>query len=301
NFRVSASSNAARALQFIVRTSTNQLLAATYNFAAGEFTNFTHVAGTFDGQTIRLFKNGAQVATFAVPVVSEVQNNGGQLRLGNGDPVTPGNETWNGTIDEVRIWPMARTAGEIAAARDDELSGMPGGVLVFPLNGTYVGDGGSPIGTPFGTITFAPGTTALIPTMPLLLPLGQPTSTCPRSSEMLVGSAPKLGNSNFTLWCVRGAKPANSPASVAFAANSAAPASQPPILGVNVAFDIFTIAASLVLTPASNALGNSNVVLPIPSQASLIGQGWVIQFAYLDTMCGPQGISASNGLLFAIQ
>ncbi len=301
NFRVSAGNTGSRSLQFIVRSSTNQLYSATYTFAAGEFAAFTHLAGTFDGQTIRIFKNAVLVASFTVPLLTEIQNNGGDLRLGNGDPITPGRESWNGVIDEVRIWPMARTAGELAATKDQQLSGMPGGVLIFALNGSYVGDGGSPVGTPFGSINFAPGAPGLVTVMPFLLSLGQPTSTCPRSSEILVGSAPLLGNSNFTFWCVRGPRPANSPAGAVFAADLAAPLSQPPILGVAVAFDLATIVASAVLAPPTDALGNAKFVLPIPNQTGILGLGWVFQFVFLDALCGPQGISASNGLVFAIQ
>ena len=300
NLRVSASSSANRSLQFIIRTTGNALYSASYTFAAGEFSTWTHVAGTFDGQAIRLFKDGVQVATFTIPGTSEVVDNGGELRIGNGDPVAPGNETWNGGIDEVRIWPMARTEAEIAAAKDQEIAGLPASVLAFPFNGSYDSADGSLIGTPFGTSNFIGGPTTLAPVSPVLVQIGQPSSTCPRQAELLVGSAPLIGNSAFALWCVRGPTPTESPAAALFAATNSA-AGMPSVLGVTLAIDPTTIVASAVQAPPTNVLGNTSFSLPIPNQASLSGAGWVFQYFFLDAPCGAQGFSASNGLLFAIQ
>lgn len=299
NFRVSAATTGARNLQLIIRTN-NGFFAATYNFAPGEFLAPTHVAGTFDGTTIRVFKNGLQVAQGAVPVLSEVLNNGGLMRIGNGDPVAPGNETWNGTIDEVRIWPMARSAGEITATLNQELLGLPGGVLTFPLNGSYDSSDLTVVGTAFGTSAFVAGTT-LPPAAAVLVPLAQPSSNCARKPQILVGSLPQIGNPAFAFWCVRGPRPATSPAGVVFAADSPAPVGQPPVLGLDLAFDLATIAASAVLAPPTNALGNATFPLPIPNQPSLVGLGWVFQFGFLDAQCGPQGITTSDGLQFVIQ
>ena len=299
NFRVSAVTTGQRNLQFIVRTN-NGFFSASYLFAAGEFVLPTHLAGSFDGTTIRLFKNGVQVAQGTVPVLSEVLNNAGLLRIGNGDPSAPGNEAWNGTIDEVRIWPMARSAAEIGATLVQELGPMPGGVLGFAFNGNYDSIDGTLLGTTFGTTALVPGAT-LTPTTSTLLTLAVPSSNCTRKPEILVGSLPQLGNSAFAFWCVRGPRPAASPAGVVFAADSAAPPNQPPILGLALAFDPTTIAASAVLAPPTNALGNATFALPIPNQPTLAGLGWVFQFGFLDAQCGPQGITTSNGLLFAIQ
>lgn len=86
NLRVSSGNAGARSLQFIIRTTANALYSATYNFAAGEFLQPTHLAGTFDGQTIRIHKNGVQVATYVIPGTYALNNLGGTLRVGNGDP-----------------------------------------------------------------------------------------------------------------------------------------------------------------------------------------------------------------------
>lgn len=300
NFRVSAGNTNARNLQFIVRTAGNQLYSATYTFAAGEFANWTHVAGSWDGQVIRLFKNGAQVATFNTPL-SEVQNNGGLLRLANGDPIAPGRETWNGSIDEVRVWPMARSAAEIAATRDLALTHMPDQVLVFPLDGSFTSEDGTVVGTPFGTTSFGTGATATTSTFALLFENGVPTSNCARKPALLTGSLATLGNSSFTLWCVRGPVPAVSPAAIVGAASATAPPGQPQVFGVDIALDLSTLLATATLVPATDALGNAKFTLPIPINSGLLGASAVFQFAFVDAACGPQGYTASGGLTFAIQ
>ncbi|MDA0180325.1 LamG domain-containing protein [Solirubrobacter phytolaccae] len=71
---------------------------------------WTHVAATFDGTQLRVYRNGVEVATKALSG-SLVKSND-PLRIG-------GNKIWDewfkGTIDEVRVWAGARTRAEIAA------------------------------------------------------------------------------------------------------------------------------------------------------------------------------------------
>ena len=76
--------------------------------AAGLSTAWTHLAGTHDGATLRLYVNGVQVSSIASP--GSVAVSTGALRIG-------GNMVWNewfdGLIDEVRIYNRALTATEI--------------------------------------------------------------------------------------------------------------------------------------------------------------------------------------------
>jgi PKD repeat protein len=69
---------------------------------------WTHLAATYDGATQRLYVNGAQVASRAQ--TGAIQISGSPLRIG-------GNSTWGeyfrGSIDEVRIYNRALSAGEI--------------------------------------------------------------------------------------------------------------------------------------------------------------------------------------------
>jgi hypothetical protein len=69
---------------------------------------WTHVAATFDGTTMRVYVNGAQVATRAW--TNTIATSTGVLRIG-------GNSIWgeyfNGQIDDVRIYNRVLTAAEI--------------------------------------------------------------------------------------------------------------------------------------------------------------------------------------------
>src|SRR5206468_1976304 len=69
---------------------------------------WSHVAVTFDGATMRLYVNGAQVASQAAAGAIAASN--GALRIG-------GNAVWGeyfrGLIDEVRIYNRPLSGGEI--------------------------------------------------------------------------------------------------------------------------------------------------------------------------------------------
>jgi hypothetical protein len=69
---------------------------------------WTHLAGTYDGTTVRLYVNGVQVGTKAFTGV--ISTSTGALRIG-------GNSLWGeffqGQIDEVRIYNRALTAAEL--------------------------------------------------------------------------------------------------------------------------------------------------------------------------------------------
>ena len=71
---------------------------------------WSHLAATYDGATLRLFVNGAQVGSRAV--TGALLTSTGALRIG-------GNSIWGeffqGRIDEVRIYNRALTAAEIQA------------------------------------------------------------------------------------------------------------------------------------------------------------------------------------------
>ena len=71
---------------------------------------WTHVAMTYDGTTLRLYVNGAQVATRAIS--GSIVTSTGALRIG-------GNASWGeyyaGLIDEIRIYSRVLTAAEITA------------------------------------------------------------------------------------------------------------------------------------------------------------------------------------------
>jgi hypothetical protein len=69
---------------------------------------WTHLASTWDGATLRLFVNGTQVSTHAVP--GTLRTSTGVLRIG-GTSVWP--EWFSGRIDEVRLYSRALSVAEI--------------------------------------------------------------------------------------------------------------------------------------------------------------------------------------------
>jgi hypothetical protein len=294
---VDAGSFAYRLLRFQLRTVMGLGPSVTYQFAPGEFANWTHIAATYDGQDSHIYKNGIEVATgFSFP--DAVRDNGGTLVIGNGDPAALGRDTWNGRIDELRIWPMART-GEVLAAKDQELHGMIGNVLSFHMNGSYDEETGL-TGTPFGVVTFAPSA-PVSPHTPIVLQLGVPTSTCARQAHILVGSAPVVGNLDFTFWAVNGPRSNEAPFTIIAAAGAPAPIGQPPILGLDLAFDAPTLIVTNLVSPGTTWFGTASYVLPLPG-TQFLGLGWVFQYVFFDLVCsGPSMLSSSDGMSFVTQ
>jgi len=245
-----------------------------------------------------MFKNGVQVSTRTLTTTAELVNSGGILRIGNGDPSVPGAESWNGLIDELRIWPMARTPQEIQATMNQALAGVAGGVLSWPLDAHPIEVNTGLIGVQFGTMTFIPGP-PLVPTSGTSTAVGNSTSNCPRTITALLGSLPQIGNSAFAVWAVRGPLPANAPFAVLFgSANPLPPGVQ--VLGVELAIDPTAILYQTFLVPATGLLGNARAPLPLPLDNAFLGIRAVFQWAFADAGCGPQGFTASNGVQFTI-
>jgi PKD repeat protein len=99
---------------------------------------WTHVAGTYDGTTLRLFINGVQTAS--TPMSGPIATSTGPLRIG-------GNSLWGeffqGYIDEVRIYNRALTQPEIFADLNTAVVGLvlsksPDRSNPVPLNGLAV-------------------------------------------------------------------------------------------------------------------------------------------------------------------
>lgn len=115
---------------------------------------YTHVAGTFDGKTARVYVNGKLSASGDMPFVDD----SGAIAL-IGKKVYRGRTVgyFKGDIDEVRIWNRARPAAEIAADMNHRLVGNEPGLVAYyrfdegagttaydqtdrALHGTLVGD-----------------------------------------------------------------------------------------------------------------------------------------------------------------
>jgi hypothetical protein len=115
---------------------------------------WTHLAGTFDGTTCRLYFNGVQVAQAAG--TGALTDNGGALRIGKGDDATVGGETWNGYIEELRLWSVARTASQILGTMNWQLDVLPNLVSAWHFDGNALEPTGGNHGTEVGNYAYVP-------------------------------------------------------------------------------------------------------------------------------------------------
>ena len=93
------------------------------------FGTWYHVAGTYDGANVKLYINGALVGTHAVSKsINWDTGYFGSYIGGNGrDPYNK----FNGQLDEVRVWNVARSQSEIQASMKRRLTGGEPGLMGY--------------------------------------------------------------------------------------------------------------------------------------------------------------------------
>ena len=182
--RVNANNNQGRTLRAWLNGQ-GGVVNVNYNFAAGAFLSWTHVALTYDGTTARLYLNGAQVATGVG--TGPLVDLGAIARVGAGD-TAPGsaNELWNGMLDEVRIWSVARTPAEILAGMHQQILSDPNLSACYRLDGD--GLDASPNGLHGGLVNNP--TFVVTPS-----PMG-PVTYCTAKTNSL-GCTPAIGSSGL--------------------------------------------------------------------------------------------------------
>ncbi|MBP8301361.1 MAG: LamG domain-containing protein [Planctomycetes bacterium] len=287
--RIEAGQTQSNRLLWWVST-TNGDYSITWTFAAGTLIPWTHVAGSYDGTTLRLFVNGAQVAQGNG--TGPIQNRGGVFRIGNGDVSITGGETWNGDIDEVRVWPFARSAAAIASTMNMRLQSMPGEVTTWNLDGDGLDSSGQNHGTAIGSPTFVTNTrTEQVVPFPGALNLGAPTG-CRTDGLAAIAAIANVGNGGFGFVGTRA--PANA-GGFALLSMGALPAPL-QVLGIDVLVNPNLGASLFVL---ANSLGTATLGFAIPNDVGYLGQGFYTQFLWLDGTCA-NGVSASNAVFASI-
>ncbi|WP_436514338.1 LamG-like jellyroll fold domain-containing protein [Ekhidna sp. To15] len=92
-----------------------------------------HVAGTYDGTTMRLYLDGVEVATNGALGANDVIHTGDNLdvKIGAMEGVASSTNNHHGLLDEVRIWDYPRSATQITALLDEEISGLQNGLVAY--------------------------------------------------------------------------------------------------------------------------------------------------------------------------
>jgi hypothetical protein len=107
SYAIYASNGNTRPTAEVTTGSAMTTLPATQTIAAN---TWTHIAATYDGANLRVYRNGVLVGTKAL--TGGLAQTGDPLKIG-------GNRVWSewfkGQIDEVRVWSSARTAAQIQA------------------------------------------------------------------------------------------------------------------------------------------------------------------------------------------
>lgn len=278
--RIEANNVGARVLRFkLVTTSGSYTL--DWSFASTQLQTWTHVAGSYDGTTMLLCVNGAQVLSRAA--TGTIVDNGGTLRIGKGSDIGGPIEVWNGNIDEARLWPFGRTPAEIAGSMNAELSSLPGLVSTWNLNGNGTDSSSAQNAVASGTVTFGTNTPTLATRLFVGAVAGTGTAGCLGTIQQAVAGTTQSGNAGFGLWAQR--VPASAPAVLVFGAQVL----QNPIqvLGISIWVDLNGV---VTLPTTASSLGALHVPLPVP--AGLVG-GFASQFVVLDS-CGSQGLTSST-------
>jgi len=86
---------------------------------------WAHVAGTWDGSTMKLYFNGEEVGSTAASGTLSMDNT---IWISRGDP---DEQMGTGWVDEVRLWNIARTGDQIRSNMYKELSGSETGLTNY--------------------------------------------------------------------------------------------------------------------------------------------------------------------------
>ena len=135
------------------------------NLAVGVW---AHLAVTYDGTTIKFYKDGVLHLSRAVALTLGSSTN--EMRIGRGN-----NDPGSGYLDEMRLWSVARTQGQIDSTKCKKYPGSftstTGLKAVWHFDSTYVDSISNYVGTPIGTVAFD---TVSLPCVPVSVAENKP-------------------------------------------------------------------------------------------------------------------------------
>lgn len=88
------------------------------------------VAVSRNGESVSFYVDGTLRQTLTVPVAGRDMSSAFPLRIGD-DAQSPSNTRFKGTIEQVRIWNLARTTADIAASYNKQLRGIESGLVAY--------------------------------------------------------------------------------------------------------------------------------------------------------------------------
>ncbi len=104
-----------------------------------------HVAGSYDGTTLKIYLNGVEVGSSIAPT-------GGLSGVDGSFRLSSSSESMRGYIDDIRLWDHARSAGLIKLDRFVEISNQAGLVAYWKLNESSGTAANSSVGSAHGTL-----------------------------------------------------------------------------------------------------------------------------------------------------
>ena len=112
-------------IDFYLHFTNGSIPIVSLDLNSSEQTKWTHLAGTWDGSTMKLYENGKLVSSAAASGTLSMDN---YIRISKNDL----SESWvAGWIDEIRLWNVARTMDQINDNMYKELSGSESGLTNY--------------------------------------------------------------------------------------------------------------------------------------------------------------------------
>ncbi len=167
-----------------------------------------HVAATYDGTTRTLYLDGKAIGADQPRSAHVMPADARNLRIGS----TNSGEFFNGSIDEVRVWNVARTAAQLNAAKGMHLLRNPAGLVAYYRfgegSGTATADANG-VATNAGTLTGgaswttdAPAITNGVPVVLTVTDASGHTATAPAVVTVLPATATATAGTNATAFSV---------------------------------------------------------------------------------------------------